>query len=68
MGSELWKIVLLVVFCVLIGSLVIAAVIKWLYTFFRALAYINTEIQRTEGAEQEYWKRERRRLFKCCRK
>ena len=36
------------------------------------LDYLNREIARTEGAEREYWKREKRRLWLsllpfCCR-
>ena len=31
--------------------------------FSHELDYLNTEIGRTEGAEREYWKREKRRLW-----
>ena len=31
--------------------------------FKRDLDYLNREIARTEGAEQEYWKREKQRLW-----
>lgn len=31
--------------------------------FSRDLAYLNREIARTEGAEREHWKREKRRLW-----
>lgn len=31
--------------------------------FSQELDYLNREIARTEGAEREYWKREKRRLW-----
>ena len=31
--------------------------------FRRNLDYLNSEIARTEGAEHEHWKREKRRLW-----
>ena len=31
--------------------------------FRHELDYLNREIARTEGAEREYWKREKRRLW-----
>ncbi len=31
--------------------------------FSRKLHYINTEIKRTRGEEQKYWKQEKRRLL-----
>lgn len=31
--------------------------------FSHELDYLNTEIARTEDAEREYWKREKRRLW-----
>lgn len=32
-------------------------------TFFRDRKYMNMEIRRTTGEEQQYWKRKRRRLW-----
>lgn len=52
--------VFLISFCVI--PLIIGIAMK-IHTFSRELDYINREIGRTNGGEQKYWKREKRRLW-----
>ena len=59
--------IVLLIFCILcLGLLVLfvfAAVRRFLF-FYDELWKINMEISRTTGAEQAYWKRERRRAWR----
>lgn len=48
---------------VVIGMLITALVQKT-KRFRRDLNYMNTEIRRTTGSEREYWKHEKKRLWR----
>ena len=57
-------------FCLIVGAVValialllIHSIIILAHGFTKELKYINMEIQRTEGAEQRYWKRKKRKLW-----
>ena len=52
--------VLIILFFVIAFLIVIVSKFK---AFTRDLDYINREIARTEGREQQYWKKEKRRLW-----
>lgn len=55
--------VLLVIAGVLLGGIGLFALIDWWRAFRSELDYINSEIERTDGEEQQYWVRQRRRLW-----
>ena len=61
-GGNLLKIGL-VVACVLIGVIAVATLLPWWQDFRRELRYIETEIGRTEGKEQQRWMKRKRRLY-----
>lgn len=48
---------------VVIGMLITASAQK-LKRFYRDLNYMNMEISRTTGSEREYWKHEKKRLWR----
>ena len=51
---------------VVIGGLLVLMLIgfvEWMMNFRRELDYLQAEINRTEGAEQKYWKRQKRTLW-----
>ncbi len=57
-------------FWILVGLLVaamgfgfLAAFVYWLHGFRSELRYLNSEIGRTGGSTQRYWRRRRRRLW-----
>lgn len=54
---------LLAIVLVFFAIIFLAALIIKIDGFCHELDYINQEIRRTTGGEQEYWKRERRRLW-----
>lgn len=64
--------VLLVIMIAFFAVVLFVVLTVKIYDFKRDLDYLNMEIARTEGAEREYWKREKRRLWLsllpfCCR-
>ena len=59
--TELWWLIgMLAAF--ILGSLLVGLCV-FLHDFSRELKYINSEIERTTGSEQRYWRRKRRRLW-----
>lgn len=61
-GGNLLKIGL-VVACIAAGVVAIATLLPWWQDFRRELRYIETEIGRTEGKEQQRWIKRKRRLY-----
>ena len=57
----LW--ILIALFGIVIGIGLLIAFALWLNDFSKELKYLNSEISRTDGREQRYWKRQRRRLW-----
>ncbi len=57
----IWILVAVLGILILLGLLI--AFVSWLKEFQKELQYINTEINRTSGAERKYWIRQRHRLF-----
>ena len=55
-----WFIGAVIVFFVIV---LLVGIVSFSYKFINELKYINDEIHRTEGMEQRYWKRRRRRLW-----
>lgn len=45
------------------GFLLLVGVILWMMDFRRELQYVNSEIDRTEGEERQYWIWQRRELW-----
>ncbi len=45
------------------GFLLLAGFILWFRDFRRELQYVNSEIDRTEGEERQYWIWQRRQLW-----
>lgn len=45
------------------GFLLLVGVILWIMDFCRELQYVNSEIDRTEGEERQYWIWQRRELW-----
>ncbi len=43
--------------------LLLFSLVSFFNDFFQELKYINCEIKRTDGSEQRYWLRRRRRLW-----
>lgn len=56
-------IALLAIVVTFFGIALFVALIKKISSFSEELNYTNIEIGRTEGAEREYWKRKKRRLW-----
>lgn len=56
-------IVLLVLMIAFFAIVLLIGLATKIYSFSRDLDYLNREIARTEGAEREYWKHEKRRLW-----
>ena len=56
-------IILLAIMILFVAALLIVGLAMKLNGFTRELDYIKREIQRTTGAEQQHWKREKRRLW-----
>lgn len=56
-------IILLAIMILFVAALLIVGLVIKLNGFTRELDYIKREIQRTTGAEQRRWKREKRRLW-----
>ena len=54
---------LLVVAACLFVALMIPAIVSAINEFIGELNHLNQEIKCTTGEEQEYWKREKRRLL-----
>ena len=65
MDTELDSIanVLLVIVIAFFAIMLLMGLATKINNFSRDLDYLNREIARTEGAEREYWKREKRRLW-----
>ena len=59
--TELWILVGIIAFLILLGLLV--GLCLFVKDFLQELEYINMEIQRTDGSERRYWIRKRRRLW-----
>ena len=57
----------LLIFMALVGGffvfLLIVAFARWLNDFDEELRYLNGEINRTDGAEQRYWKCRKKHLL-----
>ena len=49
---------------VLILVFILAVFIPWLQDFRRELRYLNSEIGRTEGREQQHWIKRKKRLIR----
>ena len=45
------------------GFLLLVGFILWIRDFRRELQYVNSEIERTEGEERQYWIWQRRELW-----
>lgn len=56
-------IVLLVIMIAFVAIVLLVGLVQKINTFRHGLGYLNREIARTEGAERDYWKREKRRLW-----
>ena len=54
--KELWMI-LIALFGGIFGFALIVKFAMWLNDFSGELKYLNSEIGRTDGSEQRYWKR-----------
>lgn len=54
---------LLTLSILIIGSLLIYSIAQSIIEFTRELRYLNSEINRTVGAERRSWIRQRRRLW-----
>lgn len=48
---------------IILGVFVMLIFASWLKDFSLELRYLNNEIKRTRGREQEHWIRERRKLW-----
>lgn len=59
--KELW--ILIALFGGIFGFALIVKLSMWLNDFSSELKYLNSEIGRTDGSEQRYWKRQKRRLW-----
>ena len=59
--KELW--ILIALFGIVIGIGLLVDFASWLNDFSHELTYLNSEIGRTDGSEQRYWKRQKRRLW-----
>lgn len=55
--------VLLSIVIAFFAVLILVALTMKINEFSHELDYLNREIARTEGAEREHWKREKRRLW-----
>lgn len=55
--------VLLAIVVAFFAVLILVGLTMKINDFSHELKYLNTEIGRTEGAEREHWKREKRRLW-----
>ena len=60
--DKLFSAVLITVLCIF-GVLLILYIGTVLYRFRLRLQYVNMEIGRTEGSEQEYWLHQKRKLI-----
>ena len=49
--------------CTVVGAIAVATQVPWLRDFCHEMRYIETEIGRTEGREQEHWKKKKRRRW-----
>ncbi|MBP3391910.1 MAG: hypothetical protein J6L76_03885 [Clostridia bacterium] len=45
------------------GFLLLVGFVLWIRDFCRELQYVNSEIDRTEGEERQYWIWQRRELW-----
>jgi H+/gluconate symporter-like permease len=55
---------MIVALILVVVGMLIAALFQKTKRFRRDLNYMNMEIRRTSGSEQEYWKHEKKRLWK----
>ena len=55
--------VLLAIVIAFFAVLILVGLTMKINEFSHELNYLNTEIARTEGAEREHWKREKRHLW-----
>ncbi len=55
--------IIFVIFALLIGIPILAAIAKWLLIFNEELEYLKNQIRKTEGREKRYWIRKRRKLW-----
>ena len=51
------------VLVLLLAGMLLTMLVQKLSRFSRDLRYINMEIERSTGAEREYWQQEKRRLW-----
>lgn len=56
--------VLLAIVIAFFAVLILVGLTMKINEFSHELDYLNREIARTEGAEREHWKREKRRLWR----
>ena len=59
--KELW--ILIALFGSIFGFALLVKFVMWINDFSHELRYLNIEISRTDGSEQRYWKRQKRRLW-----
>lgn len=59
--KQLWMLIALL--GGILGFVGIVRFSLWVNDFNSELKYLNCEIGRTEGSEQRYWKRQKRRLW-----
>lgn len=56
-----------IIFLILIGGFLLigflTSLVQWIMGLQSELRYLNMEIRRTEGREQQYYRKERRRLL-----
>ncbi len=56
-----------IIFLILIGGFLLigflTSLVQWIVGVQSELRYLNMEIRRTEGREQQYYRKERRRLL-----
>ena len=55
---------LFVILIIFFAGLLLVGLISKISDFCHELDYINREIARTVGGEQQYWKRKKRRLWR----
>ena len=55
--------ILIGIIAALFALLLLIILVMHFKDFFKELNYLNCEIERTEGSERRYWKRQKRKLW-----
>lgn len=63
-GTFNWLIVAAIGAGLLLLIFVAAVFVPWLQDFRRELRYLNSEIDRTEGREQQHWIKKKKKLIR----